>query len=119
MTFFLCLIIVFLVARIIYLMESIRALEYEIDQLYLQTVGDKHKGNTMANDPLVELASIKSGYETLVSKVSDLTAALAAAQAANPTSDFVTSDVQATLDALNAEVAAQQAPTPAPSAPTS
>lgn len=61
-------------------------------------------------DPIAEIAQIKSAYEALVAKVQTLQSALTAAQAANPTSDFVTPDVQAALDALVTET------TPAPAA---
>lgn len=52
-------------------------------------------------DPIAELTAIKAAFDAQTAKVATLTAALAAAQAANPTSDFVTPDVQAALDALD------------------
>lgn len=100
---------------------QLRELERQIHAFWLQVAAISKTINQrkhMPNDPLVELAAIKTAYESLVAQVNTLTSALAAAQAANPTSDFVTPDVQGALDALATEVAAPPAPAaPAPAPP--
>lgn len=77
-------------------------------------------------DDASQIDAIVADDDTLYQSTLDLTAALKAAQAANPTSNFVTPDLQVKLDAATAVIAARQAaastpaaaasPTPAPSA---
>jgi hypothetical protein len=75
----------------------------------------------MENDPLSEIAAAQAAYQTLLKTAQDLSAALAAAQAANPASDFVTPDVQAALANLNSVISSAQVPADpgAPAATTS
>ncbi len=67
-------------------------------------------------DPLSEIAAIQTAYQNLLKTAQDLSAALTAAQSANPTSDFVTSDVQTALANLQNVISSATIPAD-PSAP--
>jgi hypothetical protein len=89
-------------------------LEHRIHKLYLHCVGNKQKGildMPPPSDALQEVQAITGYVTALETNVTTLTAALAAAQAANPTSDFMTSDVKSALDGVYNTLAGS--PTPA------
>lgn len=97
--------------------EAVRALYLFVSNNQLKPNPERKR--PMSNDPLSQIAAIQASYQTLLKTAQDLSAALTAAQAANPSSDFWTPDLQTAVTNLQTVISSAQVPADpgAPAAP--